>query len=250
MSLLGVDVSKYQGAFDFAKAKGEGREFAIIQAGYGTSAGMTKDPEMETNVAACRKAGMRVGFYFFAYPNSQSPTAAAEAFWAGIKDHYQKGHDLFPSLDFEVAWSDWSWALTFCETIAKLAGGCIFYSYLSDITSHQKPATLAKYPLWLADYTTTIPAPPAPWTHISIWQKADKDGITGASVDLDVAEVALTGLVAKAPRHWHLIVEAGGKILGNVRVGGGRSKKLLRPTWLAGLARKYGKLRIFRRLGK
>lgn len=246
MSVLGVDVSKYQGAFDFAKAKAEGRSFAIIQAGYGTSAGAVQDPQMVPSVHAARKAGIRVGFYYFAYPTRQSPAVAAEAFWKLIEPHYSKGHDLFPALDFEEP-GDLEWAAEFCAYIAKRAGGCIFYSYLAYIHEHAVPAGIAKYPLWLADYTTTQPAPPHPWSRIAIWQKADKDGIAGASVDLDVAE-SLAGLVA--PRRWHLIVEAGGKIRGNVRVGAGRARKLLRPVWLAGLARKYGKLRIFRRLGK
>lgn len=250
MSVLGVDISKYQGTFPFARAKAEGREFVIIQAGYGTSTGVTQDPMMNANVGSARAAGLRVGFYFFAYPTKQSAAAAAEAFWKLIEPHYAKGHDLFPSLDFEEPYSDWTWALDFCEYLAKRAGGCIFYSFLADIQEHNKPSGLAKYPLWLADYTTSIPAPPAPWSHIAIWQKADHDGVTGMSVDLDVAEVSLAGLVARRPRFWHLIVEAGGRIRGNVRIGGGRSKKLLRPVWLAGLARKYGKLRIFRRLGK
>src|SRR5690242_14412344 len=229
MSLLGVDISKYQGSFPFAKAKAEGREFCIIQAGYGTTAGISEDPMMTTNIGGARAAGLRIGFYFFAYPTRQDPTQAAESFWKLIEPHYKKGHDLFPALDFEVPFTDWAWALEFCEYIAKRAGGCIFYSYLADIQEHQKPAGLAKFPLWLADYSSTIPAPPAPWARIAIWQKADKDGVTGMSVDLDVAELGLKGLVAPT-RHWHLLVEAGGKILGNVRVGGGRSKKLLRPS--------------------
>jgi len=249
MSVLGVDISKFQGSFPFAKAKAEGREFCIIQAGYGTSTGISEDPMMLTNVGAARAAGLRVGFYFFAYPTRQTPAAAAESFWKLIEPHYKKGSDLLPALDFEVPYTNWTWALEFCEYIAKRAGGCIFYSYLADIQENVKPPALAKYPLWLADYSSTIPAPPAPWARIAIWQKADKDGVTGMSVDLDVAE-SLAGLVARRPRYWHLIVEAGGRIRGNVRIGGGRSKKLLRPVWLAGLARKYGKLRIFRRLGK
>lgn len=247
MSLTGVDVSKFQGAFDFAKAKAEGRSFVIIQAGYGVATGAVQDPEMVNNVHGARTAGLRVGFYFFAYPDRQSPADAANAFWSLIEPHYAKGHDLFPALDFEEPAASWTWALAFCQAIAKKAGGCIFYSFLADIEEHTVPSGLAKYPLWLADFTTVKPAAPRPWSRIAIWQKADKGGIAGMSVDLDAAE-NLSGLVAV--RHWHLLVEAGGKILGNVRIGGGRSKKLLRPKWLAGLARKYGKVRIFRRLGK
>lgn len=252
MKTLGVDISRWQGgAFPFKQAKAEGRKFCIIQAGYGTSSGATLDSQLAHNVAGARAAGLNVSFYFFAYPDRSSAAVQADAFWKLIKPYYKKGSDLWPSLDFEETFTSWAWVEAFMARLAALAGGAIFYTYLGFIQAHPAPAGMAKHPLWLADYTTIEPASPAPWPHISIWQKSDRDGVQGLSVDLDVAEVGLSTLRSRTLLpHWHLIVEAGGVIRGNVRVGNGRSRKLLNPVWLAGLAKKYGKLRILRRRGK
>ena len=252
MKTLGVDISRWQGSsFPFKQAKAEGRKFCIIQAGFGTSGGISVDPLLATNIAGARAAGLNISFYFFAYPESSSAAVQADAFWKVIKPHYKKGVDLWPSLDFEEAFTGWAWVEEFMSRLAANAGGSIFYTYLGFIQSHPAPASRAKYPLWLADYTTVEPASPSPWPHISIWQKSDRDGVQGLSVDLDVAEVSLAGLRSRTLLpHWHLLVEAGGVIRGNVRVGNGRSRKLLNPIWLAALAKKYGKLRILRRRGK
>lgn len=247
MSALGVDVSKYQGSsFPFVQAKDEGREFAIIQVGYGTSTGISIDPMFASNLKAARAAGLAVGFYFFAYPSASKPGVQAKAFWETIAPYYKRTSDILPALDFEEPPFEWDWALGFLEYVSSRAGGAIFYSYLAALKG--PPKAFAKYPLWLADYTSTRPAAPAPWTRISIWQKADRNGVDGLSVDLDIAEVPLSSL--KAAWHWHYLIEAGGRVVGNVRQGGGRVRKLLNPLHLAQLAAKYGHIRILRRRGK
>ena len=46
---FGIDVSHWQGSFDFARAKSkEGVEFAVIKAG-GADAGLYKDSQFESN---------------------------------------------------------------------------------------------------------------------------------------------------------------------------------------------------------
>ena len=50
---FGIDVSHWQGSFDFARAKSkEGVEFAIIKAG-GADAGLYKDSQFEANYKKC-----------------------------------------------------------------------------------------------------------------------------------------------------------------------------------------------------
>ena len=60
----GIDVSRWQGNFNFAKAKQEGITFAILKAG-GGDAGLYKDGKFERNYAACVELGIPVGAYFF-----------------------------------------------------------------------------------------------------------------------------------------------------------------------------------------
>lgn len=53
---FGIDVSHWQGSFDFARAKSkEGVEFAVIKAG-GADAGLYKDSQFESNYKKCRNA--------------------------------------------------------------------------------------------------------------------------------------------------------------------------------------------------
>lgn len=67
---FGIDVSHWQGSFDFARAKSkEGVEFAIIKAG-GADAGLYKDSQFEANYKKCEECGLPKGAYF--YGNARS----------------------------------------------------------------------------------------------------------------------------------------------------------------------------------
>ena len=67
---FGIDVSHWQGDFNFAKAKNnEGVEFAIIKAG-GGDAGLYKDSRYEGNYRKCVECGLPKGAYF--YGNAKS----------------------------------------------------------------------------------------------------------------------------------------------------------------------------------
>lgn len=59
MKKFGIDVSKWQGRFDFDKAKSEGVEFAILRGAYGTG----KDVKFEEYYAACKTLALPVGVY-------------------------------------------------------------------------------------------------------------------------------------------------------------------------------------------
>ena len=62
---FGIDVSHWQGSFDFARAKSkEGVEFAVIKAG-GADAGLYKDSQFESNYKKCEECGLPKGAYFY-----------------------------------------------------------------------------------------------------------------------------------------------------------------------------------------
>jgi lysozyme len=72
-----------------------------------------------------------------------------------------------------------SGALVFCNAVARLVGPqcpVLLYTYLGFRSS---VAACAKYPLWLADYTSSPPASVAPWSHWTIWQNSDHGGQGG-----------------------------------------------------------------------
>ena len=64
---LGIDVSKWNGEIDWEVVKAEGVDFAIIRCGYrGSSSGwLIEDPYFYKNLTGAKKAGIKVGVYFF-----------------------------------------------------------------------------------------------------------------------------------------------------------------------------------------
>src|SRR5699024_3818139 len=70
-SLVGIDVSQWNGTINWSKVKADGIDFAIIRVGfrgYGTSTPIkpvTLDKNVRTNIVNAKKAGIAVGLYFF-----------------------------------------------------------------------------------------------------------------------------------------------------------------------------------------
>lgn len=67
--LKGIDVSRHQGAIDWAKVKATGVQFAIIRAGYGKYA-YQEDPCFEDNIEGAYNAGIPVGVYWYSYADT------------------------------------------------------------------------------------------------------------------------------------------------------------------------------------
>ena len=87
---FGIDVSRWQGSFDFARAKSkEGVEFAIIKAG-GADSGLYKDSQFEANYKKCMECGLPKGAYF--YGNARSTAEARKR--QDISFHSLRGRSL------------------------------------------------------------------------------------------------------------------------------------------------------------
>ena len=100
----GVDVSSWQEDIDWAKAKADGVEFAIIRAGYrgwGSAGNPGKDPYLIKNIEGAQAQGIRVGVYI--YSQAITPDEARqEVDWV---IGWLQGHqiDLPMVLDYEYA---------------------------------------------------------------------------------------------------------------------------------------------------
>lgn len=66
-TVVGIDVSKYQGNIDWEAVKNSGIEFAMIRVGYrGYGSGvLVEDPYFKRNVKEANRVGIKVGLYFF-----------------------------------------------------------------------------------------------------------------------------------------------------------------------------------------
>ena len=69
-----IDVSEWQGDIDWAKAKADGVEGAIIRLGYGE--GNNADKKAQRNISECKRLGIPFGIYWYSY--ADTPALAKE----------------------------------------------------------------------------------------------------------------------------------------------------------------------------
>ena len=75
MRIFGIDVSEWQGNFDFEAARAEGVRFAVIRGAYHTYI----DSKFEQNYSRARRQGLDVGVYQYTKAvNAQQAAEEAE----------------------------------------------------------------------------------------------------------------------------------------------------------------------------
>jgi len=182
----GIDVSHFQGVVDWQTVAQAGVAFAFAKATDGIT---YVDPQLATNWAGIRSAGLLRGAYHFFEANDDA-TLQAEHFLSTVQ---LAPGDLPPVLDVEVTGgvSDaqlWSGVSTWLQVVEQATGRQpILYVAPTFWSSHSPDLTLTRYPLWLADYAAQ-PTLPEGWTSWLFWQHSETGsvaGVTGA-VDLDV----------------------------------------------------------------
>ena len=172
MQKFGIDVSHWQGNFDFAKAKAEGVEFAIIKAGGGDS-GLYKDSKFDKFYSAAKAQGFQVGAYY--YGDAKTPEAAqAEA------DHFVKllagkQYELPVYYDVEgrmlqATKADLTAIVSaFVERVRAAGYLCGIYSSESAFNSEMDDSKLTAYPHWVARWAKSAPKPKS-GAEVGMWQ--------------------------------------------------------------------------------
>jgi GH25 family lysozyme M1 (1,4-beta-N-acetylmuramidase) len=187
----GVDVSKYQGEYDWDAAVAAGAKFGIARCsiGYGD-----KDPQFERNWAEMARLGVLRGAYHFAYPKTiaagMSPAddarqeanyfcdqlLAAEAKVNSGRPLYD-GKVLPPALDYEQrpelsAADQRSWVNAWIHTVQERTGrGVIIYSGDNAWrVNFGGDPWLTGLPFWVAHYSNGTKPGMKPWTRWVIWQ--------------------------------------------------------------------------------
>ena len=214
-TILGVDVSSYQGTPNWAQVKAAGITFAYAKASEGTG---IADGDFVYNETNGNSAGLIMGAYHFAHPETN--TAVAEAnYFISIAKKYIKSCCLPPALDMEDPPSGPSlssyftptaltnWAETWMQTVYDSTGvEPVLYSdgsyagtmYLNSMTA---------YGLWMADPDGNSATPPATtgiWPTWVFKQWSFTGTVTGISgqVDEDVfngSVSAFNSLTCSAP---------------------------------------------------
>src|ERR1043165_5723604 len=96
-TILGIDVSHYNGTINWTQVSAAGKTFAWCKATEGIS---YTDPTYATYMTGGNAAGVVMGAYHFARPASNSATDEANHFLAVASNHIGAGY-LPPALDLE-----------------------------------------------------------------------------------------------------------------------------------------------------
>ena len=193
---FGIDVSKWQGDVDWDKVKAAGVEFVIIRAGYrGSKTGaLVEDPNFLKNIRGARKAGLKVGVYFFTQAVNEVEAVEEASMVLALCEGYNLeypviidsegagGEGRADSLDAETRTKV---CAAFCETIKNAGYEAGVYASRSWFNANLDVKELDKYRIWLAEYRST----PLYSGYYDMWQYTSKgqiDGIEG-NVDLNIS---------------------------------------------------------------
>lgn len=180
--VLGIDVSHYEPALSWEKAKASGVLWMLTKASEGT--GHT-DQMLHEHCQAASLAGVLTGSYHF-FHASQDGAVQALRYLRAIEGMQ---FDLPPCLDWESSSADGQpsgiqqrEALKWLDIVEKKIGRVpIIYGGESFLRDLKLPGLFARYPLWLAHYG--VPENrlhvPAPWKQYWAWQYTDSESVAG-----------------------------------------------------------------------
>ncbi len=196
-SAQGIDVSDFQGKYDWAAAKKAilGLAFGVyrLTQGLGASGTVSPDPQAAWNHQQIAAQGLHRGVYHFLDP-ALSGEAQAQYF---VSEHAKLGTiaaDMF-WLDNETAGASpadvAACAVAFMAELGKLIphNPRGVYTFI-DFAREGNCAGLESYPLWLAYPASAAPSPPPPWHRWTFWQWGQRDGtdtdaFNGTAAQLD-----------------------------------------------------------------
>ncbi|HZQ45679.1 MAG TPA: glycoside hydrolase family 25 protein, partial [Verrucomicrobiae bacterium] len=248
---LGVDVSSYQGgSYNWTLAKSQGISFAWAKATEGT---YDNDADFVVNENNGKAAGVYMGAYHFAHPNSASPGSEAGHFWGVAGGYIQHdGKSLMPTLDFEVfsgvvgasSYSDW--ANQWCNAIKSDAAGqgvSVRPTIYTSACSCAFDGSVAQWIPWIANYNGQNAQTGTPWSACgscdvwgagfwNVWQYSSSGSVSGiaGAVDVDVFNGSLASLTSTLV----IASPSGGQIFGDFSGDGRTDYVIYRPstaTW-------------------
>ncbi len=192
-SVLGVDVSEHQGKIDWPKVREAGVEFAMIRLGYRgyTEGGLFPDPYALENLQEARKAGLKVGAYF--YSQAITPEEAREEAEYALQILGDQQLDYPLAFDWEYVSEDartgntdartvTESSIAFCDAV-KEAGYTPMVYFNQDLGSRLfLLEELTGYEFWLAMYHDEMTYP----YRVEMWQYTEEGEVPGIPGKVDV----------------------------------------------------------------
>lgn len=160
MQKFGIDISRHNGDFDFARAKKEGVEFVILK-GAGGDAGLYTDAKFAENYSTCKALGLPVGAYFYSLALSVEEAEEEAEYFI---EHCLKGRQLELPVYYDVEESA-MFALgrkkltdiidAWCSALEKAGFMAGIYSTAYVFETYTDDSRLKKYTHWVASWTKT-----------------------------------------------------------------------------------------------
>ena len=188
-TMIGIDISRWQGDVDFKKIKDAGCEFVImrIAVSNGPDDKIGLDSYYKKNIKNAKKAGLKVGVYVYTSASSVEEIESQAKF---VQKELNKIKLDFPiAYDFE-SWSDIrelkvntfdliNFVDKFYNIVHKDGYDVMLYSskkYLEKVWLNEK------YPVWLAHYTDQTDYQ----GKYMLWQMCSDGRIDGINGDVDI----------------------------------------------------------------
>lgn len=194
---LGIDVSKWNGEIDWDVVKAEGVEFAIIRCGYrGSSSGwLVEDPYFYKNITGARKAGIKVGIYFFTQAVSLVEAVEEASMVVALLGDFEPEYPIFIDVEGAAGGSGRADGLdaatrtavvnAFCQTIQNAGMEAGVYSSRNWYYNNLELDDTYNHRIWLAEYRQT----PLYTGRYDMWQYTSNGSVAGIEgrVDLNVS---------------------------------------------------------------
>ena len=171
---FGIDVSHWQGDFNFARANSnEGVEFAILKAG-GGDAGLYKDSKFEANYKKCEDCGLPKGAYFYGNAKSVAEAKKEAEYFISILSGKKYEYPVFYDVEGKMITDNDRATLTeivkaFCSTMEAAGYWVGIYSSESFFNSEMNDGELTRYSHWVARWGKSKPAPSS-GAETQMWQ--------------------------------------------------------------------------------
>lgn len=186
--LKGIDVSKWQGAIDWSKVKADGIQFAIIRAGYGSTASQI-DSKFEANYKDAVAAGIPVGVYWYTYATSETGAKTEAEACLEVLDGKALDLPVFYDIEYESSILALSTSVrnamckAFCKAIEAAGYKAGVYASKDFMANKLTASELTAYKTWIAQYASKC-------TYSGdyiLWQYSSSGKVSGisGSVDMD-----------------------------------------------------------------
>ena len=160
MKKFGIDISRWQGDFNFDKAMAEGVEFVIIKGGGGDD-GLYVDSKFDRNYKEAKKRGLPVGTYWFSKAMSVAEAKEEAKYFV---TNVLKGRQFELPVYFDLETSDQARlgkkkltdiALAWLSAVQSEGYWVGIYSYASYFTDYLSDSRLQGFAHWVAEWNTS-----------------------------------------------------------------------------------------------